>query len=604
MSHLIILTKLVLLVCFIALMASRAEATWWTKIAKLGDGDVDIRGVAALGRLSSSLDSISPDSTHRFLLDFDSEKVNFKEVKAGGVPPGIAVSSKEQFHNLWADLSNAIVIEQNQVDALERWLPDDTQKRQIILLDKDENPYPASVGNVDRKVDIDIMLRPDLTYRFDPPPGLGTLNKMLAVTIRRSDTRVISLFDDLEVDVAKAIDVAAGDTHRRLPANSLGDLEALVKREKPGLVVLVGHVEDEAFTIRMPTGEVGGRIDLDKAERLLERNTATALFLGCGTGAIGLSGFEGCVNALDVAEGLSKIRDGATHGELLAALTSQAGPVLVQPRMVNGVLRGFEARLRADGSAERLDHGYTMARLSSVRLSQDSGAAGFRTRDALQALLTHPEYWLWAWLILTVVGLGSTIFMIRQHWRDYREAFPVQATPLSGRLRRGVVSWARSISFLAGVPALAAAQMIVLLVSAFVLLELFMEEWFACLLLAVGAGAVVPFLNRAGRTFWRTVRQDWRDIVVNAGLPVLIAMVMFNRPIMAKTGLGPAIRPWLVGEAYAMLFVVGIVACVFLVVRYRWGVGAFGFLNYGYQRIVFSVAASVDRRLHGGVEGA
>ena len=310
------------------------------------------------------------------------------------------------------------------------------------------------------------------------------------------------------------------------------------------------------------------------------------------------------VNAFDVAKGLSNIRDGATHGELLAALTSKAGPVLLQSRTVNGVLRGFEARLRADRSAERLDRGYTMVRLSSVRLSQDSGAAGHRTRDVLQAMLTHPEYWLRAWLILTVGGLILNIFLIRQYWRDYREAFPVQATPLSGRLRRGVVSWVRSSSFLAGVPALAAAQTILLLVSAIVLLELLVEEWFACLLLTFVAGAAVPFLNRAGRTFWRTVRQDWRDIVVTAGLPVLIAMVMFNRPIMAQSGLGPAIRPWLVGEAYMMLFVAGVVACVFLVVRYRWGVGAYGLLNHGYQRIVFSVAASVDRRFHREVEGA
>ena len=597
MPHLIKLLKLLVLVFVIASAASSADANWLTKITKAGDAAGDLRGGAALGRLANSIDAIAPGATHRYLLDFRSDRVTFKDVMAGKTSPGVAVTTAEKFQSRWADVSNAIIIEQNQVDTLGRWLPDKTEKRTVILLDKDKRPYLASVGISGRKVDVDVLLRSNLTYRFMPPPDLGALGKMLAVPIVRSDTRVVSIFDDLDVDVNRAIDRAAGDTHRRLAENSLDGLEALVKREKPNLVILVGHVEDGAFTIRTPTGEVGGRIDMDAAERLLDRHDATGLFLGCEAGSLGVSGFMGCVNALHVSEGLSGIRDGTTHGELLAALTTRAGPILMQPRLANGVLRGFEARLNADRGAQSLDRGYFVARLSTVQLAQASGAAGFRMRDALQFFLLHPVYWFWAWIGLTVAGLVSTIFLLRRYWRRYKEAFPLQATALSSPWRKRLATAVRAFTFFSVFPALAVLQTLVLLASAFVLLGLFVEQWLACLGVAFGAAVIVPFLNRAERSVWRTFRQDWRDMVVTAGLPVLISMVLFNRPFLAETGLGPAIRPWLIPEALAMLATVSTIGGLFLYARHRWGLGAYSMLYRTYEKVVFGLARDIDRRL-------
>jgi len=264
------------------------------------------------------------------------------------------------------------------------------------------------------------LAQPGLGLRFfvQVSPGLvfpletrltDAMVAVLAAKVRRDAIVVAPLFSRTDVGPFTVLAEATGDRIMDI-TNLLDDPARWAGSLRDRLVVVVGHVEGDAFVIRSVGGTIERRVPIAGIDRLAQAGEANlVLTVGCNSfGAGGSSGFLQPVTDLEVARSLRAALEARTNAEFLSRLGTPDNPLVVTEQTL-GQLAGDEA-LRL----ERLLRHESKAQgaVVSVRLVGRLAATG-RVATALEAMLGFIG-----------VGAASLALMFRRNRAAFLEHFP------------------------------------------------------------------------------------------------------------------------------------------------------------------------------------
>lgn len=528
------------------------------------------------------------------ILRFDADSVTIRVHSGQSEYQTFVTQDRHVLVELWRDASvGEMLIPESDLAHVSAWLPDDGTVRRFRVAGESDSVTDGWASSNRGRARVAVRLSEHIEYDVTAGGKIEGARKLMEVPFTRGNLRVVSLFDDRDVDILRALDDAAGDTHRIVPDVSTDALANIAEEAKRGVVAIVGHVEDGAFVVRAPDGSIRSKVALADVENVLEAHEATGIFLGCATAAAGVTGLPHCVNALDVARGLNGTRSARTYGDVLDRIAESSGGLVMESKFVDGALHGFDARRRRDLIDARLDRGWFAVRVTTSALSdvQFAATGTINARSLLAVVWRMP-----ALFVLWAIGMFVSVFVIRGEWRYFRDNFPVQASELSGSVRRAVVKAGRFLSFVVFTPMATGLELVLLLFAAFFLLGLALEGWTNAMWLAL-AGAVAQLVSaKQDKGWFRTAWSEWRSEVMIGGLGLFIGAVLFDRPILGGPDGGPATRPsgWI--EEAGILLASGLVMAGFIEVQRRWRVGVSLLPTYAVIRGVYSSARWLDRQ--------
>jgi len=403
----------------LGLAGAPCQAQWWAKLALATEGHAlapaaklaakagtaaaaaaELSQTAALLSRSSRLRAVEQAGAQFVLVDGRGAHAAVGVVAADG-----ALSLSDDALRLLANVD--LLVTQSQLDILKPLIQQAQHLRDdAVRLVRAEGP-PARVRRVgDQWV---AERSPGIFFPIDNAAA-QKLASLLERPLDKTKTRVISLFDDTDADVLRALDDATGELHDAaglVPAQKLRELLAAGRQRT---LMVVGHIEGGSFVVRDAAGLVRNRIAIADLEAAAVQSESTLLLLGCGAGAIGRSaGFVGTVNALHVVKSLRAALDSTSLGDALSALARGSGDFVLHP--------GLEDALRAQWQLDRIT-----VRPGTGPLDRAAILAPSVARQAeLEARVVPgiPSEWqkLYAagWVVLVACGRGA--------WRRWRSTW-------------------------------------------------------------------------------------------------------------------------------------------------------------------------------------
>ena len=248
--------------------------------------------------------------------------------------------------------------------------------------------------------------RPGIFFPIDEG-NAGHLAGLLERPFDRAKTQVVSLFDDTDADVLRALDDATGELHQPAGLASEQRLRTLLGAGRQRTLMVVGHIEGDSFVVRNAAGVVRNRFRIADLEAAAAQSESTLLLLGCGAGAVGRSaGFVGAVNALDVAKSLRAALDSTSLGGALSALARGSGDFVLRP--------GLEDALRAQWQFERIASHRGNGAVNPTAILAPSVARQAELQSRVVPGISSQWQTLYAvgWVVLLVCGRGA--------WRRWR----------------------------------------------------------------------------------------------------------------------------------------------------------------------------------------
>ncbi|MBI2736959.1 MAG: hypothetical protein HYX38_10490 [Rhodospirillales bacterium] len=286
---------------------------------------------------------------------------------------------------------------------------------------------------------------------------LDTYSAVAHTRVARSQVDVYSLFDPREIDVVRYLDRGAGDAHRAVKPGDASTLaNDIARRSSDKLVVIVGHIEETSLVMRGTQGEALARLSISELESSVAGVGKNVLVLGCESACVASSGYLSPVNVKAVAEALSVVRFGGTHGELLAAL-AKASPdgLVVTASFLNDARLFVAARAKAEKGALA-----NQAIFNRVRVAAAVPGAWMKPVSAtLLGFLSVLEILGIIWLF----GLFNCVFQLKTTWRAWNDQSTEAGDSYASPLRQGLIRTRKLAVFLLVFPYLAAAEVSYLL---------------------------------------------------------------------------------------------------------------------------------------------
>lgn len=190
-------------------------------------------------------------------------------------------------------------------------------------------------------------------------------------------------------------------------------LTAALRKARQRLVVVVGHVEDEAFVLQAPNNALVLQQKLDNVHQAIDDAQSVALLMGCNVACdLGLTGPTQVIDAYDVIRGLSEGPTANTPMAFLVRLAEKVGPMHIDT--------DFFGRLRAVSSVTKTtsDRVATGASFGRVLFSFKLNTPLTLDQVVLSVIVAVPWLTLMGWILLFLFGLGP-----RRAWRLTKEAY-------------------------------------------------------------------------------------------------------------------------------------------------------------------------------------
>ena len=405
---------------------------------------------------------------------------------------------------------SALYVAEEHLPQLRSLLTSMTDAKDVRLLRRDATAVPLELSQPGR-----LLAQVDegrLFVELRSTADIDRFRELARLRVPRSQIDVYSLFDPREIDIVRQLDRGAGDVHHAVkPAETARLPTNLAAGASDRVAVVVGHIEGPSLVMRGTGGEKLASVAIAELEASMARAGRNVLVLGCESAGVAASGFLSPVNVGDLAEALSVLRHGGTHGELLSALAKASPEGLVVTDSLLGDFRlAIAARARADQVAEARQTTFNRFRVAAVI----PGSWFNPVQAVLQTLV-----------VIWFIGLLNSVFQLGTAWQSWKpaRAGDSYASPLTRRLRhtRDVVV------FMVVFPYLVAAE-IAYLIALFFL-------------------AATPV---AGAVFAPTDRRTWLAVAIGLAVVAGYALVLFawqgllraRPPGVANSGREPYIR--------------------------------------------------------------
>jgi hypothetical protein len=282
--------------------------------------------------------------------------------------------------------------------------------------------------------------------------ALDTFAAIAGTRVSRSQVDVYSLFDPREIDVVRYLDRGAGDAHHALKPQEVPALAtSIASRSADKLTLVVGHIEATSLVMRGTRGEVLARFPIDELESSMARVGRNVLILGCESGCVASGGYLSAVNVKALAEALSVVRFGGTHGELLTAL-AKASPdgLVVTSSFLDDARLFVAARAKAEETAQHNQAVFNRVRMAAAVPSASTNPLATTLYGFLLVLQIVGLIWL--------VGFLNCVFQLKVHWRSWNDRSAGVGNGYAGPFKRRVMEMRNLGVFLLVFPYMVAAE--------------------------------------------------------------------------------------------------------------------------------------------------
>lgn len=239
------------------------------------------------------------------------------------------------------------------------------------------------------------------------------LAQALAESMKGERVRVAAMFSPSEVDSLRLMASAAGD--RLLGAEALAEraLAPTLERMRGSVLVVVGHVEDQAFVLRDAAGATIRTLRFSELEGLAAASDVRIISAGCASHCGGATaGFARQVTDAQMAEAIKAAFDMDTTGAMLGAFGKHEALIANQ-----AALDGF-------ASSRQLQ----LAQLHSGSTAAISASLAVR----LFAAAHRPGLVLSIWQALGpayLLGAAASVVMFRTSRAAFLRSFPQLPSP-------------------------------------------------------------------------------------------------------------------------------------------------------------------------------
>src|SRR5215207_6194906 len=263
--------------------------------------------------------------------------------------------------------------------------------------------------------------------------ALDTFAAIAGTRVSRSQVDVYSLFDPREIDVVRYLDRGAGDAHHAVKPHEVPALATSIASRSPEkLALVVGHIEATSLVMRGTRGEVLARVPIGELESSMARAGKNVLVLGCESACVASGGYLSAVSVKAVAEALSVVRFGGTHGELLTAL-AKASPdgLVVTSSFLDDARLFVAARAKAEEKAQHNQAVFNRVRMAAAVTARSTNLLETTLHGFLLALQIIAFVWL--------VGFLNCVFQLKGHWHSWNDRSARAGDSHAGPLKRRIV---------------------------------------------------------------------------------------------------------------------------------------------------------------------
>lgn len=248
------------------------------------------------------------------------------------------------------------------------------------------------------------LLRPNILVPLDARIGIE-FARMLDDPVRREKLRVASMFASSDVDSIHKLSLAAGsaleDTQRLMQGARSGRLEML----RGTTVILVGHIEGGAFTLKNAGGSIE-RFDIQALEQLARKWDFQLISAGCESFCAGArAGFADRVTSTQMADAVRRSFEAHTLADLLQAFAHDRPLVITQEAMDRFA------------SSESL-HASELAKGTRI---VNTGALGVRVYSLASKPRNEVLAGIGGWYMIGVIAFAA---MFKSHRAAFLRVFP------------------------------------------------------------------------------------------------------------------------------------------------------------------------------------
>lgn len=402
-------------------LPQRAEAGWLSKLAGVGERTTkDGKGTAARAgaRRMTRAEAIALAGTVSggvIYADMMGGKLILHAIKDGveaavDLGDNFADNLKAELRRIGtAGVHHPIALSDDTARALGDRLDGVTAHAEVKIVRQSLPPMPLlRVAQPGPQIRHFVQISPGLVYPLETgltDAGVAVLSNL----VRRDAIRIVPLFSRSDMGPFTRLAEATGDR--------IADMAELISNPSrwPGslkdqLVVIVGHIERDAFVVRDAASTAERRIPIAEINRLAQVSEANlVLTIGCSSfSAGGTTGLLHPVTDVQVARSLREALQARSNADFLGRLGTPENPFVVTDQALDQIA-GYEA-LRL----ERLLRHEDLAQGSATSVRVVS-LLGTRAASGL------PEV-LMGYLIF---GAGGVVFMFQANRAAFLEHFPV-----------------------------------------------------------------------------------------------------------------------------------------------------------------------------------
>jgi hypothetical protein len=316
-------------------------------------------------------------------------------------------------------------------------------KRAFYTLTPDESVKPIHIVKTENSHLIAIEERPGVLISANDEVH-SSLRWALSQILLRHQTKIVSLFDDLDVDVLSAFNRKMGELHVPLQSLIRRDVVGWIQKQKRQTIIVVGHVEGDAFVVRNPAGQVVAKIDFVSLDAAARQTDSTVIYLGCETAnRAGVTGFLTPVNALRVADALGAAIQQETLSGFFETIAKDTGTLMVRQSIADHTRLVLDAQ-RALITQERQSQAqavFLTIRLSTLTRARAPGLAEW----IVPGILSRIQY-------VYLLGLFFLFFQMRSRWQTWKEIWWDSPNPQAKRMYYIMSSASRLGLFLVMMP--------------------------------------------------------------------------------------------------------------------------------------------------------
>ncbi|MEL6560402.1 MAG: hypothetical protein AAFQ94_19585 [Bacteroidota bacterium] len=213
------------------------------------------------------------------------------------------------------------------------------------------------------------------------------------LAFKKNEVSIVSLFhESADLETLRAIKNLAGK--KNVNVTSQESLMKIFGKSQKKTLILVGHVEGSAFTIRDASGNKQFSIAIKQMVQISKNHDCRIIALGCNTSIVkSVSGIQGNINSLEIINQLENALQSENYIDFITAIGSPENPFLIKKDLA--------------GQTEFI----IASRLSVSKLDQVKEAHQVVMTSSLPGkVLTYEKQSSTAWIVQLIVKIVFFLF--------------------------------------------------------------------------------------------------------------------------------------------------------------------------------------------------